>query len=387
MANLKRAAIKFSIGAAAAVLVMQGASLIQRLRAAKQIHVAPFARTAQSPLLSQEPRSIGSGRVLAAGPEFADTIDIVVSGDWLLALRLQNRLIGLNLRHGTVRDFSGILAKQRPVEYHQMWRGRREGEVFVGNIAQRFTQLSVTAEGVTEDTTSFTRPPDVRYSLPVGKEEWLSNGYFRDDATLVSSQLVSDQLKTLSPIRHPVFPGISPFVSLEANKNSVAARPDGRRVAQAFWFAPFVHIYDSSGELLHSIPTSLGMVQEFGEHLVHGDVRMRYLPETVRCYVAVATTSVNVIALFSGKTMKEAGPNPIAGSQLHILNWDGAVTDVVNLDAAVSGLAASAKGELLWAIRRGQDAAILEYALPGRDSVATPSPPIRSSVSRASARD
>lgn len=362
--NLKNLALKLVAGVAVAVLVTEGSAFIREAFASRRNHIAVFSAAPGAERLLRESRYVLTGRVLASGSKFRDTIEIAVSGDWLLALRLNNRLTGLNLRNGSVRDFSAFLSTLHVgVEYHTIWAGRRQGEVFLGSPSRTFSQLSLTSEGIANDTHSFARPTDVLHSLPLAEERWVSDGLFQDGTTLLFNQLKGDSLRGGEAIRKPVFPGLSPFVSLEANRNAIAASPDGRRFAQAFWFAPLIHIYDNTGTLLHSTSAPVNVAQAFGEHLMRGDVRMRYLPQTTHCYISVAATSKRVIALFSGKTRHESGLK-VEGSQLHVLAWDGRLIGVVNLDSPVSRLAASPEGELLRAIHREPDSAILEYRLP-----------------------
>jgi len=338
--------------------------VIQGVLASRRDHVVAFPAPQGAELALRETRPVLARRVLARGPQFKNILDLVPAGDWLLALRLDGGLVGLNLRTGTIRDFSDVLARQRPyVKYEMMWRGQGQGEAFLGTIARKLIRLSVTSEGAVNITHAYARPIDTGYSLPMAGDNWLSNGYWRDGTTLMVGQLSGDRL-TGHAVNGPVFPGLSPLVSLDAHWNSVAARPDGERMAQVYWYAPLVHIYDSSGGLVQSMAAPVSVTQRFTEHMVSGNARMQFLPQTTRCYVDVTAQSKRVLALFSGQQpLKSSGR--IEGSQLQVLTWEGQFAAIVNLDSLVSRIAATPDGDLLWAARRGLDPEIVEYRLPG----------------------
>lgn len=363
MMGIGRSFLRFAAGFAGALFLVGIWSVTKGRFVAKTRHVALFSPQAEVGLPLEPLHRSVVGRVLASGVDFGGILDIVPSGDWLMALRMENRLTGLNLRNGTVRDFSALLAGQIPhVEYEMMWAGRSRNGLLLGNISRTISELSVTSEGGATISHSYDRATDVCYSIPVVHGRWISNGFYRDQTTLTVDELVGDHLKVSRAVRRPVFPRLPPFVSLEANRNSIVANPEGGLLAQAFWFAPRIYIYDSTGALEHSFSAPVRISQVFGERFVHGDVRMRYFPETTRCYISVAATDRRVFGLFSGKAIRELGTR-VEASELHTITWNGDLVEIVNLDSQVSAIAASSDGQVLWAARREPNPAILEYRL------------------------
>jgi hypothetical protein len=367
--KLKSRILRLAVTAAAALLGVVAGSLSRSFVISKRNHTATFPAALDSKAHLGKSRLV-SGRVLASGTDFAEAADLVVSGDWLLILAMVNRLTALNLRDATIKDFSAVFStlpskRDFRVPYSMMWGGRTPSEVFVGNNFQMFSRLLVTSDGVKSGSTtsSFSRPTDVFYSLPLAEEQWVSNGLLRDETTLVFGKMVGGRFLANLSLKKPVFPGISQtFVSQEANRNVIAASPDGKRIAQVFWFAPVVNIYDDAGTLLHSVAGPVGVTQAFGERMVHSDVRMRHFPETTYCYLSVAATRKGVIALFSGMTRRDS--RFVQGSQLHVFNWDGDLIEVVNLDSPVAKIATRAEAGVLWGIRLRPSAAVLEYQMP-----------------------
>ena len=207
------------------------------------------------------------------------------------------------------------------------------------------------------------RPKSMTYSLPVSGGRWLSSGFFWDGATtLVVGRREGDHLVSIQDIRQPVFPKLPPAVFWEANRNSVAARPDGRRFAEAFWYAPYISIYEGTGVLLRSTPPPISVKQVFGEGIANGEVRMRHLPDTIRCYIAVTASQEHIIGLFSGRSIRELGYKILA-NELHIFSWDGQLVEIDQLDSPVSKIEVSSDGNVIYASRGGTDPGVIEYRL------------------------
>jgi len=368
--TISSAALRFAAFFAPAIAIIVGADYTRVSLANSRFHTATFPASRGEEHFAKAQRTTLKGRVLGAGALFADIVDMAGSGDWLLFLRRDNHLTGLNVRNGSIQDFSAVLPSARADDqsFDSLWIGQKEDELYFGSaFSTRLIRVRVTGAGVEgSGVTVFSRPAGLSYSLPLADDQWLSNGIFQDETTMVVQKLKGERLEEQHRMHGPVFPDLSPFVSFEANRSRIAAQPDGTRVAQVFWFAPVVRIYDTTGTLLHSISPQADITQRFGEQFVHRGTSMRYLPGangTIRCYVDVTASNRFFVGLFSGKPV----PPNIAhrADQLHIFSWEGQVAETLSIDNEVSGIALSPGGEVLWAFRRNPNPVILEYRLPG----------------------
>lgn len=345
-----------------AILITAGMSVIQRYEALQDYHSAAFPAPTVHGRSSEIPTDLLIGRITTA-TSLANVEDFVAANGWFIAIRFPNHLTAINRRTGDIQEFTGLPSADKPyTPYDFIWTGRTSDEVFVGSNFRLCVRLLVSANGLTMPTTHnvVTRNRDILSSLPLANGSWASNGLFKDNTTLTINRLSDDRLLPTRDVRQPVFPSIHhPFVSLEANRTSIAVAPDGRRLVQGFWFAPRINIYDESGTLLHAISGPSGITQAFSEQQVHGEVRMKYLPQTTRCYIAITATDQYIFALFSGRTIKDS--RAVNGAQIHVFSWDGNLTHIIYLDRPVAAVVVSRDGSLLWGLQREAPPAIIEY--------------------------
>ncbi len=358
-----RLALGFVAGFIVAFLILKGAHIVHDRIVDRRIHSTTFSVQQDRALLIRTPHRSLSGQTLAHGAMFRDAVDLVISENWVLVLGTNNRLTGLNLIDGNIRDFSAILASTtNQTSYPFMWSGQ-EDEVFVGNTDQVFAQISTEPDGTPVGILPLTRPKSMTYSLPVSGGVWLSSGFFWDGVTtLVTGRREGNHLVSVKDIKRPIFPGLSPSVFWEANRNSIAARPDGERLAEAFWYAPYIYIFDNTGNFLRSTLTPVDVNQAFSEGIANGEVRMRHISGTIRCYIAATASRLNIIGLFSGKSRHKIG-YAIEANELHVFNWDGQLVEIDRLDSFVSKIEVSPDGNVIYASRVGNDPGIVEYKL------------------------
>lgn len=369
--RLAKLGYRLAAVAGAVFVVMQASALLRSIHAKKQYHTTAFRSAPRSEAGSGTLRVL-TGRILASGSDFSNTIEVAAVPDWLLALRRGNVLTALNLRTGLVKDVSALLANnRRGIRYDFLWVGPDHSQLFLGGGMPTFITASLNANGVQQRSVrTFVRPKasfeqSSVHSLPLAGGVWASNGFFQDGVTLIVDELEGIYLSGHREITKPVFPGITqPSISEEANKNVIAARPDGKRLAQAFRYAPTVYVYDGTGAFLRSVAGPVSIKQAFGERLELGNPVMRFLPETTYCYIGITATNDNIIALFSGERPMPGREMPVMrGSQLHVLTWDGVLAEIIDLDGPVSWISASPDGRLLWAVRLRPVPAVIEYKL------------------------
>lgn len=311
---------------------------------------------------------IQSTRVLTPDVGITGTVDIAVSGNWLLALQFGNRLVGVNLATETVYDLTPSLAGHDP--YNGIWRGRK-GEFLLGGAnTEGLTRLFLDFENgqLEVETSALRRPRNFLYSLPLRNGYWLSNAVFPESGLLSVEELVDGHLVSRSMVGRSLFPDVSArIVLVNLNANVIAAAPGGDRIAQVFRRTSRIHVYSASGTLERRIAGPIEVVARYDEFpaLDTGETKMRTRPDTKFCYIDVAATSTSIVALFSGRSLGEFPRS--GGEQLHVFQWDGRLIGAYKLDAPVQEIAAGPDERFVWAFRPEASeapAAFVEYPLP-----------------------
>ena len=325
---------------------------------------APVSEWPDTPL-------IRSSRVLTPDVGITGTVDIAVSGDWLLSLQFRNRLVGVNLATESVYDLTSSLAGHDP--YNVIWRGRK-GEFLLGGAnAEGLARLVLDFENgqLKVETSELRRPRNLLYSLPLRSGYWLSNAVFPESGLLSVDELVEGRLVSRSMVGRSLFPDVSASIVLvNLNANVIAAAPDGERIAQAFRRTSRIHVYTASGSLERRIAGPIEVVARYDEYPAFDtdETKMRMRPDTKFCYIDVTATSTSIVALFSGRAFGEFPRS--SAEQLHIFKWDGRLIGAYKLDAPVQEIAAGPDERFVWAFRPEAPAAFVEYPLPAARAAA-----------------
>ena len=328
---------------------------------------APVSEWPDTPLIQ-------STRVLTPDVGITGTVDIAVSGDWLLALQFRNRLAGVNLATETVYDLTPSLAGHDL--YNGIWSGRKREFLLGGANAEGLTRLLLDFENgqLEVETRALRRPRNFLYSLPLRSGYWLSNAVFPESGLLSVDELVDGQFVSRSMVGRSLFPDVSASIVLvNLNTNVIAAAPGGDRIAQAFRRISRIHVYTASGALERRIAGPIEVVARYDEYpdLDTGETKMRMRPDTKFCYIDVTATSTSIVALFSGMALGEFPRS--SGEQLHVFKWDGRLIGAYKLDAPVQEIAAGPDERFVWAFRpeaSEASAAFVKYPLPAARAAA-----------------
>ena len=356
--TLKKVVFHVSTTILVAVIMTAITSAVRQHEAESNYHFQDFPPTSLAHSNHRAPALLVTGRTVSNPATLTNVLSIVAANGWLIALRGQNHVTSINPQTGLAREFSDLPSVDKPyTPYNIIWNTGRGGDVLVGSNFRLFVRLSVATDGTLTLTgdNPFHRDIDILSSFPLANGQWASNGLFKDDTTLLINRLSGNRLTVVRAIKQPVFPLLAhPFVSMEVNRTSIAVEPNGHRIVQGFWFAPRIYTYDEAGSQLNVIAEPAGIKQSFSEQQVHGASRMKYLPQTTRCYIALAATEKYIFALYSGQTIKES-PS-VNGNQIHVFTWDGQLAQTIYLETHVSSL--------LWALHREAPPAIIEYQVP-----------------------
>jgi hypothetical protein len=205
----------------------------------------------------------------------------------------------------------------------------------------------------------------LRDRIPLFQMAWLgndmivANGMFSDEILrFYKADASSQTLEYLHAGGQVLHPREEPTVARELSRNMMAADPTVGRVVTAFMYANRIHIYDTSGKLLH---VTGGPEEVVPKYSVAG---LRFVRDQAggfrMAYVDVAATRERVYALFSG----QGPPNVAAADEVHVFTWQGDLVAVLGLDQLVNWMAVNEAGDRLYGVQLEPYPTIREYEMP-----------------------
>lgn len=164
----------------------------------------------------------------------------------------------------------------------------------------------------------------------------------------------------------PLFRGLPRGFSRQLHDGTLAARPDGKKLALAFHWHDRLNFYDSASLHLERAISGPHLSKlEFS--LVGGGTggaaRIRPNNDSVTAYVDLATTNDVVVALHSGRDERRFPGTSTLGDTLHVYAWDGRFFGIWRLNDAVSDIVVDESSRSLLALRRLPVSAVVRIDL------------------------
>ena len=159
------------------------------------------------------------------------------------------------------------------------------------------------------------------------------------------------EVEVPAPVRQHVYQGI------------IVAHPDGRRFAVASRHASRIEILDDDGDPIHVVDGPI-VFQPTVKIADGGTPHVEFGRETRYGYVDAAANGEHVYLLFSGRLLGPFGRSATWGRFVHVLDWNGQLTRVLQLDAAALGITIDEERGTLYAVRHEPRPMIVRYILP-----------------------
>jgi TolB-like 6-blade propeller-like len=162
----------------------------------------------------------------------------------------------------------------------------------------------------------------------------------------------------------PAAPGVPAQVAGHAYQSTARLSPDRTRLALVTRHADRLEIYRADGTLAARATGPRGFEPVYsvarnprGEPIFGSGRDLRF------GYVDVAATEERIYALYSGRTRGQAPGRANFGRWVHVYDWSGRLHEVLGLDSDVLGIAVSADGGTLYAVRHEPAPALVAYPL------------------------
>lgn len=310
------------------------------------------------------------GRVLASGDYLGRPSRIVPMGDNLLVL--DN--IGASVLHViSAGDGSRVRSQGRrgggPGEYQAAWalaRDPRDAEsAWVYDMQlRRLTRVRLGSVATQEnDPEILTLRPELMPVQPL----WLGDSVlvspnFSPRGRLTFFDRRGNLLRAAGSVPSDTR-GTPPGVLQQAWVGRLAVRPAGDRMAIATQYADQIELYRSDGTLLKKVRGPFRFDPRFTVANA-GPMQTMSSDESMRMgYSDVTATDESIYALFSGRTREAFGPDASFGRFVHVYNWEGELTRVLELDTAIISIALSPDGRRLYGAAHNPEPVVMVFDL------------------------
>ena len=188
---------------------------------------------------------------------------------------------------------------------------------------------------------------------------------------LARLQLDGTLIEMLGPT--PDNPNGLPVPVLEhVYQSTLAARPDGSRIALADRFMNHIELYGADGTLRRTVNGPIAVAPVFQVAMAGGAPTMASDENLRFGYVGIAAGQRYIYALFSGRRRGDYGPSEATyADQLHVFDWDGNLVRMVKLDRDIANIAVAPDERRLYGIAVGESEALVAYDIA---RVAPPGP-------------
>lgn len=147
-------------------------------------------------------------------------------------------------------------------------------------------------------------------------------------------------------------------------QSTLAARPDGSRLALATRFLNHIELYDANGTLLRVVSGPVPVAPVFHVAMAGGAPTMASDENLRFGYTGIAGGERYIYALFSGRRRGDYPPSAATyADQLHVFDWDGNLARVVPLGRDISIIAVAPDEQTLYGISVGDTEALVAYDL------------------------
>ncbi|GIW52787.1 MAG: hypothetical protein KatS3mg081_2142 [Gemmatimonadales bacterium] len=195
----------------------------------------------------------------------------------------------------------------------------------------------------------------------------LGSGRFIAHALLPDGQfLVFDTtgrvLEKLGP-PPPEIEGVPAVVRAQAYRGAFTLKPDASRMALALRHGGQATIFDSSGQPVQVVQTPFRFSPKFGVKDTRAGPWLTLGADTRMGYLAIASSTNFLFALFSGRTIAGFPRREYYGDYVHVFTWDGKLHAVLKLQAEAVDIAVDETGTVLYASATDPEPSVYEYFL------------------------
>jgi hypothetical protein len=162
----------------------------------------------------------------------------------------------------------------------------------------------------------------------------------------------------------PARENVPATVAQHAYTGTLVRHPQRALLALATRHADRVEFYALDGTLQHVARSAARFEPVYEVQVRGGEPAMATYDDLRFGYVDATASGNRLYALYSGHTRGERPGRANFGRQVHVYRWDGTLHRVVHLDQPVLGIAVSADGRTMFAVRHDPEPAILRYHLP-----------------------
>lgn len=246
--------------------------------------------------------------------------------------------------------------------------GRQRGVLIFDGAARRLTRFHLLDPGTAKVDSPITATIN-------------AGGYITGLAVLPDSSLIGPGLFTshrLARLRldgtlieligpTPDNPHDLPVPVLEhVYQSTLAARPDGSRIALATRFMNHIELYDANGSLQRVVNGPISVAPVFEVAMAGGAPTMASDEDLRFGYTGIAAGQRYIFALFSGRRRGDYAPSEATyADELHVFDWDGNLVRIITLDRALSHIAISPDEHALYGIAYEPEEALVAYDLGG----------------------
>ena len=136
------------------------------------------------------------------------------------------------------------------------------------------------------------------------------------------------------------------------NETTLAAQPNGSKLALAFKWSDRIHIYDAqSGRLERPIAGPVETKLSFAVDRYDDKPVLTLGPESVYAYVDLIATDDLIVALYAGREFRKSRSTMATGTAIHAFTWDGRLVGEWAFAEPLDNLALDSTRQILYALR------------------------------------
>ncbi len=162
----------------------------------------------------------------------------------------------------------------------------------------------------------------------------------------------------------PVTRDVPASVASIAYADLIAHHPTRDLMAAAGIRTGSLVFYDLQGNIVDSARTPFQFTPSFRVGRQSGMPSMVPERSAPYGYVGIGTTEEYLVLVFSGRTLRDYGPEAAAGQELHVFSWQGNLLFTYLLDTAVRFIVIDERAGVLYGSKWEDDPAVVSVKLP-----------------------